>query len=93
MLSPIVQSEFQPSANADLKLPKLRTVNDFQQSQRPAPKGYDGLNGDDFLKILTVQLTHQDPLEPMKDTSFIAEMANFTSLERMNELSKNMALF
>ncbi|MGF1449120.1 MAG: flagellar hook assembly protein FlgD [Opitutales bacterium] len=44
------------------------------------------LGSDDFLQLLTTQMVNQDPLEPMDDTSFIAEMANFTSLEQMQTL-------
>lgn len=40
------------------------------------------LNQDDFLALLTTQLQNQDPLSPMEDTDFIAQMANFTSLEQ-----------
>ena len=51
------------------------------------------LGSEDFLKLLTVQLQNQDPLEPMKDTDFIAQMANFSSLEQMRELSKSFRDF
>lgn len=51
------------------------------------------LGAEDFLKLLTVQLSNQDPLEPMKDTDFIAQMANFSSLEQMRELSSNFSSF
>lgn len=51
------------------------------------------LGAQDFLKLLTVQLQTQDPLDPMKDTDFIAQMANFTSLEQMRELSSNFSTF
>lgn len=37
----------------------------------------------EFLQLLTTQLTNQDPLEPVKDTEFIAQMAQFTSLEQV----------
>jgi flagellar basal-body rod modification protein FlgD len=46
------------------------------------------LDSDDFMKILMTQLTAQDPMNPMKDTEFIAQMANFSSLEQMRGLSK-----
>ncbi len=36
---------------------------------------------DDFLQLLTSQISNQDPLEPMKDTEFISQMANIASLE------------
>ena len=47
------------------------------------------LNQSDFLKPLTTQLTYQDPMNPMTDTQYIAQMANFTSLEQMSTLSSN----
>ncbi len=51
------------------------------------------LGAQDFLKLLTVQLQTQDPLDPMKDTDFIAQMANFTSLEQMRELTSSFGEF
>lgn len=51
------------------------------------------LNQDDFLKLLATQMQAQDPMNPMKDTDFIAQMANFTSLEQMKGLSSSFASF
>ncbi len=47
----------------------------------------------EFFKLLTTQLASQDPLEPMDDTAFIAQMANFSELEMMSELNDNFAEF
>ena len=47
----------------------------------------NSLDKDDFLKILITQLTHQDPSEPMKDREFIAQMAQFSSLEQMTNMA------
>lgn len=51
------------------------------------------LDQQDFLNLLITQLKNQDPLEPMKDTEFIAKMANFSSLEQMTSVNKNMVKF
>jgi len=55
--------------------------------------GKQALGADDFMKLLTTQLTSQDPMNPMKDTEFISQMANFTSLEQMRSLSASFATF
>ncbi|HEY0456682.1 MAG TPA: flagellar hook capping FlgD N-terminal domain-containing protein [Verrucomicrobiae bacterium] len=49
------------------------------------------LNQDDFLKLVVAQMTSQDPLNPQKDTEFIAQMAQFTSLEQTKTMSSNLA--
>ena len=55
--------------------------------------GQKTLGIDDFLKLITTQLTQQDPLKPMEDTQFISQMASFTSLQQMQTLSKDFETF
>ncbi len=45
------------------------------------------LGKDEFLKILVTQLQNQDPMSPMEDTDFIAQLAQFSSLEQMQSLN------
>lgn len=46
-----------------------------------------GLGKDDFLRLLITQLTHQDPMNPVDDKEFIAQMAQFSALEQMQNMS------
>jgi flagellar basal-body rod modification protein FlgD len=53
----------------------------------------DVLGKDDFLRILMTQLQNQDPMNPMQDKDFIAQMATFTSLEQMTNMNKMLEQF
>ncbi len=57
------------------------------------PAQQEALGQAEFFKLLTTQLASQDPLEPMDDTAFIAQMANFSELEMMSNLNDNFSEF
>lgn len=56
----------------------------------PAAQPEDGLGRDVFLKLLVTQLTHQDPLRPKDDGEFLAQLAQFSSLEKLGEISASI---
>jgi flagellar basal-body rod modification protein FlgD len=50
------------------------------------------LDQQDFMKLLAVQFTTQDPMKPMEDTAFISQMAQFSSLEQANQTRKDQQM-
>lgn len=51
----------------------------------------NSLGTQDFLKILTTQLRNQDPLSPMNNSEFIAQMAQLSTLESTQDMGKQLA--
>jgi flagellar basal-body rod modification protein FlgD len=55
----------------------------------PSAKGTN-LGKDDFLKLFVAQLQHQDPMNPTDDKDFMGQMAQFSSLEQMTNVSSSL---
>jgi flagellar basal-body rod modification protein FlgD len=49
------------------------------------------LDKDDFMKLLITKMSHQDPLSPTDDETFIAELAQFSSLEQLQNLNGSLS--
>ncbi|MFD0587581.1 flagellar hook capping FlgD N-terminal domain-containing protein [Paenibacillus sp. GCM10027627] len=64
--------------------------NNVQAAAKREPSSV--LGKDQFLSILVTQLRNQDPMQPMQDKEFIAQMAQFTSVEQLMNMSGEMAL-
>jgi flagellar basal-body rod modification protein FlgD len=45
---------------------------------------------EDFLKILTAQLNNQDPLKPVDNQEFVAQIAQFANLEQTRQLNEKL---
>lgn len=49
------------------------------------------LTKNDFLQLLVAKLQNQDPMSPMEDGDFISQLAQFSSLEQMNNIAGSIA--
>jgi flagellar basal-body rod modification protein FlgD len=52
---------------------------------QPEPLGKDA-----FMTLLVTQLQHQDPTQPMDDSAFLAQLAQFSSLEQLQNLNEKL---
>ena len=50
----------------------------------------DGLGRDAFLQLLVTQMSHQNPLQPQEDGAFIAQLAQFSSLEQLTNIDDTL---
>jgi flagellar basal-body rod modification protein FlgD len=50
------------------------------------------LGKDDFLKLLVTQLQNQDPMNPTDSTAFVAQLAQFSSLEQLSNVNDNLKI-
>lgn len=68
---------------------KLGETNNTTTTEKD--KSNNNLDKDAFLLLLTTQMSNQDPLNPMEDKEFIAQLAQFSSLEQMQNLNKTFS--
>ncbi len=63
------------------------------QKYKKEPEKNDELGQKAFLKLMITQLENQDPLSPQENSEFIAQLAQFSSVESLDKLNNNFDSF
>jgi len=67
------------------------TQKAYEGPSQPASQGGAKVLGeDDFFQLLVTQLRYQNPLSPIGNTEYVAQLAQFTSLEQMRKVNENL---
>jgi flagellar basal-body rod modification protein FlgD len=77
---------------SDLNIGGIRTTADLR-AEAAAPKPEADLDRNAFLRLFTTQLQNQNPLDPMKNEAFVAQLAQFSSLEATTRMSDSLDQF
>ncbi len=59
----------------------------------PVKPKKQSLGQDEFLKLMTTQMTHQDPTKPMDNATFLSQMAQFSTVEGVKGLNDSFTSF
>lgn len=71
----------------------VQKLSDYEAAQNQAKakdKKNDALGKDAFLKLLVTQMKYQDPLDPQDNSEYLSQLAQFSALEQMTNVSKGL---
>lgn len=70
---------------------KLSEYETAQNQAKAKDKKNDALGKDAFLQLLVTQMKYQDPLDPQDNSEYLSQLAQFSALEQMTNVSKGLA--
>ena len=71
----------------------IRTTAQDAQAKLTSATGQSSMGQKDFLTLFTTQLKNQDPLDPVKNEAFVAQLAQFSQLEATTNMSTSLSTF
>lgn len=69
---------------------EVKSVGKNQNDNLAQAVEKQAMGKEQFLELLVAQLAHQDPLKPLEDKEFVAQLAQFSGLEQMMEMNKQL---
>jgi len=70
-----------------------QAIKNLGLSTTPAAAPHTKLGQADFLKLMTAQLSNQDPTKPMDSSQFMNQIAQFSSVQGIQDLQKSFSSF
>ena len=61
---------------------QVESIGGVATSQNNAVTNNSAISQEEFIKLFLAQLNYQDPLEPVDNSEFLAQLAQFSSLEQ-----------
>lgn len=89
-ISPDEQKKFFGDQNVGDVLNKISDPNWVDPTKKARNVGNTQLDKDSFMKLLLTQMKHQDPTNPMQSHEMAAQLAQFTSLEKLTNISEGI---
>jgi flagellar basal-body rod modification protein FlgD len=71
----------------------LKNVTRYEDAKDSAKKTSEDMGKQDFLTLFTAQLQNQNPLEPVKNEAFVAQLAQFSQLEALTNMQTSLDTF
>jgi flagellar basal-body rod modification protein FlgD len=71
----------------------LKNVSRYEDVKEQAKKTNEDMGKQDFLTLFTAQLQNQNPLEPVKNEAFVAQLAQFSQLEALTNMQTSLDSF